>query len=86
MKNSELRKVPEIVSKPFQDICTILINICADKLNTEYQTLSIELAAKLARKRPSPLLSGKSSAWAAGVIHALGTVNFLFDKSQSPQG
>jgi hypothetical protein len=40
--------------------------------------------AKLARKRPSPLLSGRSNTWAAGVIHALGMVNFLFDKTRDP--
>lgn len=84
MKNIQLPKVPEVGSKPFQDICKILQDICLKKLNDEYLTLSIELAAKLARKRPSPLLSGKTSTWAAGITHAIGTVNFLFDKSQVP--
>lgn len=84
MKSSQLPKVPEVAAKPFQDICRILSDICTEKLNDEYLTLGIELAAKLARKRPTPLLSGKASTWAAGIIHALGTVNFLFDKSQSP--
>jgi hypothetical protein len=84
MKNSKLPKVPEIASHSFQNICTILSEVCTEKLNPEYLTLSIELAAKLARKRPTPLLSGNIKTWAAGIIHALGTVNFLFDKSQLP--
>ena len=83
MKNDKLPKVPEVVSKPFHDICTILSALCTEKLNAEYLSLCAELAAKLARKRPSPLLSGNTKTWAAGIIHALGTVNFLFDKSQS---
>ena len=37
----------------------------------------------LCRKRPSPLLQGNMYTWAAGMIHALGTVNFLFDGSQT---
>ena len=31
-----------------------------------------------------PFMSGKIEIWAAAVIHALGTINFLFDKSFEP--
>ena len=58
--------------------------LCKEKLNEEYFNLGVELAAKIARKRPSPFLSGHTNTWAAGIMHALGLVNFLFDKSQSP--
>ena len=84
MKNIKLPKVPDIVSEPFNDICNILADLCRAKINEEYLNLSVELAAKIARKRPSPLLSGHTKTWAAGIIHALGMVNFLFDKTQSP--
>lgn len=84
MNETKLPKVPEISSERFHAVCRILSNLCTQKLNEEYLSLSIELAAKLARKRPSPLLSGNTNTWAAGIIHALGTINFLFDKSQSP--
>jgi hypothetical protein len=53
-------------------------------LNAEYATLCRELAAALARQRPSPLARGKPEIWACGIVYALGTVNFLFDKSQTP--
>ena len=42
------------------------------------------MAAALSRKRPSPLESGRERSWAAGVVYALGQVNFLFDKSEDP--
>ena len=84
MKNIKLPKVPDNVSEPFNDICNILNALCKERLNDEYFHLSIELAAKIARKRPSPFLSGYAKTWSAGIIHALGLVNFLFDKSQSP--
>ncbi|MGH8248083.1 MAG: DUF6398 domain-containing protein [Gammaproteobacteria bacterium] len=32
----------------------------------------------------SPLARGKLDLWACAVLYALGTVNFLFDKSQTP--
>ena len=41
-------------------------------------------SAKLARKRPSPLQSGRAETWAGGVLWALGQVNFLFDRSTEP--
>lgn len=43
-----------------------------------------QLAAKLARKRPSPLQSGQVKSWAAGIVHTICQVNFAFDKTQTP--
>jgi hypothetical protein len=42
------------------------------------------MAAALARKRPSPLSSGNLNVWAAGIVYAIGQVNFVFDKAQTP--
>ncbi|MBI2425808.1 MAG: hypothetical protein HYV27_23485 [Candidatus Hydrogenedentes bacterium] len=41
------------------------------------------MARALCRKR-SLVLSGKSESWAAGIVYALGQVNFLMDPSQNP--
>ena len=57
---------------------------CKEYLNDEYAALCRALAAALARKRPSPLMRGQLEIWACAVIYALGTVNFLFDPSQTP--
>lgn len=38
----------------------------------------------LARKRPSPLSSGKENVWAAAAVHAVGRVNFRDDPTQTP--
>jgi hypothetical protein len=40
--------------------------------------------AALSRKRPSPLESGRERSWAAGIVYALGRVNFLSDDSIEP--
>lgn len=40
--------------------------------------------ARLARKRPSPLARGDARIWAAGVIYAVGQINFQFDRTQTP--
>lgn len=57
---------------------------CHDHLNDEYAVLCRKLAEKLARKRPSPLLSGKPTTWACGIVRTIGLVNFLDDSSQTP--
>ncbi len=57
---------------------------CREHLNDEYAVLSRKLAEKLARKRPSPLLSGHANTWASGIVRTIGWVNFLHDKSQKP--
>jgi Domain of unknown function (DUF6398) len=53
-------------------------------LNREYADLCRKMTEKLARKRPSPLTRGKPEAWASGIVRAVGWVNFLDDKTQTP--
>jgi hypothetical protein len=57
---------------------------CAQHLDAEYAALCRKLVAELARKRPSPLLRGDFRIWAGAVIYSIGSVNFLFDKTQRP--
>lgn len=57
---------------------------CERHLDGEYAELSRSLVGRLARKRPSPLVRGDSRIWAAGVVYTVGSINFLFDKSQTP--
>jgi hypothetical protein len=57
---------------------------CRQHLNDEYAELSRKMAAALSRKRPSPLESGRVRSWAAGIVYALGRVNFLSDGSRDP--
>ena len=58
--------------------------LCRENLNDEYAVLCRKLAEKLARKRPSPLLTGSPNTWASGIVRTVGWVNFLHDQSQTP--
>jgi len=66
------------------EIVELTDHFCRKHLNEEYAVLCRELAVKLARKRPSPLLRGKPVTWASGIVRTIGWVNFLNDPSQSP--
>jgi hypothetical protein len=76
--------VPKTVEPFFQAIIKLIDAVCVRHLNGEYASIAKSLAATLARKRPSPILRGNPEIWACGILYALGSVNFLFDKSQSP--
>ena len=68
----------------FEAVVAITDGFCREHLNEEYAQLSRKLAAALARKRPSPIAQGKPLAWACAIVYALGSVNFLWDKTQTP--
>jgi len=65
-------------------IIDMIDQFCREHLNEEYADLCRRLADKLARKRRSPLASGKPNTWACGIVRTIGWVNFLDDKSQAP--
>ena len=65
-------------------ILNLIREFCAKKLDEEYFELPERITKKLMRKRSKPLESGQPKIWAAAIIHALGTINFLFDKSFEP--
>jgi len=74
--------IPKEIQDKFKEIGEMLIDFCDEKLNEDYEDLCLRLLEKLCRKRPSPLLSGKASTWAAGIAYAIGSNNFIFDKTQ----
>ena len=68
----------------YEAITGITDEFCQRYLNEEYANLARKMAAALSKKRPSPLESGHVKSWAAGVVYALGRVNFLSDNSREP--
>jgi len=76
--------VPNTVKPRFAEIIGLVEEVCRAHLTEEYAAVTRELAAALARKRPSPLLRGHSRTWACGITYTVGSVNFLFDPAQQP--
>ncbi len=73
VKNEKEEKIIELVSQ-----------FCREKINEEYEQLCIELTKKLGRKRNVPFMTGSLEIWAASIVHTIGTLNFLYDKSFEP--
>ena len=76
--------VPEVMRARYAEITAMTDALCRAKLNEEYAQMCRELTATLARKRLSPLVSGQAKSWACAIAYTVGSVNFLFDKSQIP--
>ena len=78
----ELR-IPRGARPDAEQVVAVTDALCLEHLDAEYADLCRRLVGKLGRKRPSPLTRGDLRIWAAGVVYALGQLNFLFDKSQA---
>ena len=70
--------------KSLEVIVGITDQFCREHLNDEYATLCRKRAGNFARKRPSPLLSGRPTTWASGIVRTIGWVNFLDDRTTTP--
>ncbi len=81
-KKSE--NVPKTMQEKYKAIVELTNSFSKENLNEEYAQIIRNAVAALCRKRPSPLGKGKENSWACGITHAIGMVNFLFDKSQTP--
>lgn len=76
-------KDPKMLEKKEQ-LLQLVTGFCQQYLDEDYEQLSCKMVDKLGRKRTVPFMRGKLEIWAAGIIHAIGTVNFLFDRSFEP--
>jgi hypothetical protein len=76
--------VPATARPAYDAIVALTGAFCRKHLNDEYEPFCRKLAGALARKRPSPLLGGKPTTWACGIVRTIGWVNFLDDRSRRP--
>ena len=81
---SKSEKVPKHLQGIFEATVALTNEFCKIHLDEEYTQLARQATAALCRRRPSPLANGHVETWACAIVYALGSVNFLFDKSQTP--
>ena len=83
-KTSRAPSVPKDLKPLFDQIVALIDGVCIAHLNDEYAQVCRKMTAALCRKRPSPLARGRPGIWAAAIVHTIGSVNFLYDRSQTP--
>ncbi len=74
----------EIKEEKTQILIEMTASFSNEYLDEDYKELCEKLIRKMARKRKVPFLSGRIEIWAAAIIHALGSINFLFDNNFEP--
>jgi hypothetical protein len=77
-------KIPNALRPVVDEVVAVTDLVCLAILDEEYADLARRAVATLARKRPSPLHSGRRATWAAGAVYALGRANYLFDPASEP--
>lgn len=83
-RKSQSETVPAAMQARYLEVIAVTDDFCVAHLTPEYAQMCRQMAATLARKRPSPLLGGNPQTWAAAIAQTVGSVNFLFDRSQTP--
>jgi hypothetical protein len=81
---SEEPSIPATARPAYEAVVGLTDAFCRAHLNEEYEVMCRKLAGTLARKRPSPLPSGKPETWACGIVRTIGWLNFLDDRSNDP--
>lgn len=82
--NEKALKIPKALRYEAEEIIRLTDGFCIEHLDGEYGELCRKLIGELARKRPSPFPRGDLRIWAGAIIYTIGSVNFLFDKTQRP--
>jgi hypothetical protein len=67
-----------------EELTRLTESFCQQYLDNEYRMLIKKIINKLSRKKQVPYLSGRVEIWAGAIIHAIGSINFLFDQSFNP--
>ena len=74
--------IPPAVQEKYDPIASLIRDFCRQHLNEDYEVLCLRLLEDLCSQQPSPLRRGRVNTWAAGILYAIGSNNYLFDKSQ----
>ena len=73
-----------MIEEKAQQLIGMTGSFCQQFLDEDYKQLCEKLIRKMSRKRTVPFLFGRMEIWAAAIIYALGSINFLFDSSFKP--
>lgn len=73
-----------IIEEKMQKLIKMTSDFCDVYLDEDYKRLCEKLIRKMSRKRIVPFLSGRIEIWAAAIVYAIGSINFLFDRSFKP--
>ncbi|OOM74684.1 DUF6398 domain-containing protein [Clostridium sp. BL-8] len=79
-----MQKLSNEIASKYEEIVEKIKSFSSEFLNEEYKNICVLAAETLFLNCEEDLKKGKSISWAAGIVHAIGTVNNLFDSKEEP--
>ena len=79
-----MQELSNIIADKYEEIIDKIKSFSSEYLNEEYKNICVEAAETLFLNNEEQLKKGKSFSWAAGIVHAIGTINNLFDSKEEP--
>ena len=79
-----MQELSNIIANKYEEIIDKIKSFSSEYLNEEYKNICVEATETLFCNNEEQLKKGKSFSWAAGIVHAIGTVNNLFDSKEEP--
>ena len=79
-----MQELSNVIASKYEEIIDKIKSFSNEYLNEEYENICVKATETLFFNNEDKLKKGKSFSWAAGIVHAIGTVNDLFDSKEEP--
>lgn len=79
-----MQELSNVIASKYEEIIDKIKSFSSEYLNDEYKNICVVAAETLFSNNEEQLKKGKSFSWAAGIVHAIGTINNLFDSKEEP--
>lgn len=79
-----MQELSNVLASKYEDVVEKITSFSNEYLNDGYKNICIEATKILFLNNEEQVRKGKASSWAAGVLHAIGTINNLFDSKNTP--
>lgn len=79
-----MQELSNVIASKYEEIIDKIKSFSNEYLNEEYENICVKATETLFLNNEDKLKKGKSFSWAAGIVHAIGTINNLFDSKEEP--
>ena len=79
-----MQELSNVIAGKYEEIIEKIKSFSNEYLNDEYKNICVMAAETLFENNEEQLKKGKSFSWAAGIVHAIGSINNLFDSKEEP--
>lgn len=79
-----MQELSNVMVSKYDEILEKIKSFSSEYLNESYKNICIAAAETLFINNEEQLKKGKSFSWAVGIVHAIGSINNLFDSKETP--